>query len=57
MYRSNELVAGQRHAALLAEAAKQRLVDGTWQGAGRTEPSARDRSWRLSIPGRLLPAR
>lgn len=56
MYRSNELVAGQRHAALLAEAAKQRLVEGKWHGAGEIEPTARNRSWRL-FPGRLLPAR
>ena len=57
MYRSNELVAGQRHADLLAEAARQRLVEGTRQGSGGTEPAARDRSWRLSFAGWLIPAR
>lgn len=57
MYRSNELVAGHRHADLLAEAARQRLVEGIRQGAGGTEPAARDRSWRLLLAGRLIPAR
>jgi hypothetical protein len=57
MNRSIELVAGQRHADLLAEAARQRLVGGTRQGSGGTEPATRDRSWRLLLPWRALPAR
>ena len=57
MYRSIELVAGQRHAALLAEAARQRLVEGERQGSGGTEPGAPGRSWRLLLPWRPLTAR
>jgi hypothetical protein len=57
MYRSTALVAGQRHADLLAEAARQRLAGEMRQGSAETEPAERDRSWRLLLAGRLLAAR
>ena len=57
MYRSIELVAGERHAVLLAEAASQRLVEEKRQRTGGPKPAARARSWRLLLAGRLLPAR
>jgi hypothetical protein len=52
---SHALVAGNRHADLLAEAASRRLAEGNRQ-VGVTvqpiEPAARDRSRRLSLPWR-----
>ncbi len=57
MYRSIELVAGHRHADLLAEVARQRLVEESRQGSGRTQPAARDRAWRFVLPGRPLATR
>ena len=57
MYRSLELVAGQRHAHLLAEAAQQRLATEKRLVAGEAEPAGRDRPRRLLLPWGPLPAR
>jgi hypothetical protein len=57
MNRSLELVAGQRHANLLVEAAQQRLAAEKRLVVAGTEPTGRDRSRRLLLRRGPLPAR
>lgn len=49
MNRSLELVAGQRHAELLAESARQRLSEGKGQVAGVTASVGHQRPRRLVL--------
>jgi hypothetical protein len=57
MDRSHELVAGQRHAHLLAEAAQQRFAAEKRPVAGETEPAGRRRARRLLLRWGPIPAR